>query len=118
MIEQLKAGLIGLVIGGILAFAGGWWVRGYEVKALKAEIKVEKEANETNQATIKAKTEEIRKAAKSCNARIENKDRTLKRLKMIEGLNTGGKNEDGNATVNGDPVLDELNRMRKTTRQN
>ena len=116
MIEQLKAGLIGLVIGGILAFAGGWWVRGYEVKAVKVELQAARDANSASQATITAQKEEIEKAAASCKARIESKDKTLSRLKAIDNLQAGGTDEEGNISGS-DPILDELNRMRKAARK-
>lgn len=111
MIDMAKGIGIGLIIGLLLGFGGGWWVRGHEVKSLKTELKVEKDANQVNQATIAAQKDEIRKAVKSCNARVESKDKTLKRLKLIDSLNSGGKNEKDNSDNSADPLLDELNRM-------
>jgi|GEM_PF-4580567 len=115
-LDYLKGGVIGLLVGMILAGAGVWWARGQQVKAVKVELQAAKDANTTNLTTIAELKKEAENLNKSCTARIETKDQTIKRLKYIDGLTpTGVINETDNAVAggSGDAILDELNGMWK-----
>jgi hypothetical protein len=119
----------------VAALAGGtaWMIQGARVDSAKAErshaladLKVSRnneevcqDANKINQDTIGGLKEEIKTALQGCDSRLALKDKTLKNLKRISGLEAaaarGGNNElDKNGSGNfssGDPLLDELNRM-------
>lgn len=111
--DYIKAGVVGLLAGMLLAGAGVWWAKDQQVKAVKVEMQTVKDANEANQKTIENQKEDIRKANEACTARISNKDMTIKRLQEIDSLVPGVINEtsDTHAGGSGDPILNELNGM-------
>ena len=114
-LDYLKGGVIGLLVGMLLAGAGVWWAKDQQVKAVKVELQTAKDANASLEKAKESLREEVKKMDKSCTARINSKDTTIKRLKEIDGLKpTGGTtNETNNAVTgdSGDPILDELNGM-------
>ncbi len=113
LIDYLRGGVVGLLVGMMLAGAGVWWARGQQVKAVKVELQTAKDANAKLEKAKELLKEEVAKMDQSCTARVNIKDRTIKRLKYIEGLTGVTKNETNNAVTgdSGDPILDELDRM-------
>lgn len=108
----LKGGVVGLLVGMMLAGAGVWWAKDQQVKAVRVELQAARDANEANQQTIASQKEEIHKANESCTARISNKDKTITRLQEIDGLVPGGASDEKKGVVgSGDPILAELNGM-------
>ena len=114
-LDYLKGGIIGLLVGMILAGVGVWWAKDQQVKAVKVELQAAKDANQTNQETIKNLKDETENLNKSCTARIQTKDKTIRKLKEIDSLKPGEVNDaTGNNSVggnSGDSILDALNGM-------
>jgi hypothetical protein len=112
-LDYLKGGIIGLIVGMILAGAGVWWAKDQQVKAVQVELQAAKDANQTNLTTIAELKKEAENLNKSCTERIQTKDNTIKRLKYIDSLKpTGVTTHETNNTVaggSGDAILDELN---------
>ncbi len=117
MFDYIKGGVIGLLVGMLLAGAGVWWAKDQQVKAVKVELQAAKDANEANLTTIAELKKEAENLNKSCTARIQTKDNTIKRLKYIDSLKPTGvtTHETNNAVTGGsggtDPIFDELNGM-------
>jgi len=115
-LDYLKGGVIGLLVGMILAGGGVWWAKDQQVKAVKVELQAAKDANQSNLTTIAELKKEAENLNKSCTARVNIKDQTIKRLKAIDSLKgTVSKDEevDNKSAVggSGDDILDELNGM-------
>lgn len=115
-LDYLKGGIIGLLVGMILAGVGVWWAKDQQVKAVKVELQAAKDANTTNLTTIDELKKEAENLNKSCADRIQTKDQTIKRLKYIDSLKpTGVTNEANNAVAGNsggtDLILHELNGM-------
>ena len=112
MFDYIKGGIIGLLVGMILAGAGVWWARGQQVKAVKVDLQAAVDANATNLTTIAELKKQAEDLNKSCSARIQTKDKTIKRLTYIDSLKPTGvtTHETNNAVAgnSGDPILDEL----------
>lgn len=114
ILDYLKGGIIGLLIGMIFAGAGVWWAKDQQVKAVKVELQAAKDANQASLTTIGELNKEIEKFNKSCAARIDNKDRTINRLREIDSLKPGKVNNNETNSVagnSGDDILDALNGM-------
>jgi hypothetical protein len=116
MSDYIKGGVIGLLVGMILAGVGVWWAKDQQVKAVRVELQAAKDANATNVTTIAELKKEAENLNKSCTARVNIKDQTIKRLKQIDSLKGTVKHEEiGNKNIvaggSGDDILDELNGM-------
>lgn len=116
IMDYLKGGVIGLLVGMILAVVGVRWAKDQQVKAVKVELQAAKDANESNLTTIAELKKEAENLNKSCTARVNIKDQTIKRLKQIDSLKGTVKHEEiGNKNIvaggSGDDILDELNGM-------
>jgi len=115
MFDYIKGGVVGLLVGMILAGVGVWWAKDQQVKAVKVELQAAVDANVKLEKAKELLQEEVKKVDESCTARIGIQDRTIKRLKQIDGLKPSEvvKDEKGNAVAgnSGDPILDELNGM-------
>lgn len=111
--DYIKAGVLGLLAGMLLAGAGVWWAKDQQVKAVRVELQAATDANTANQETIESLKKETEAINKSCAARIDSKDKTINRLQYIDSLTPGVINEtsETHAGGSGDPILDELNRM-------
>jgi len=103
--------LIGVVIFG----GAAWKIQGQRLDVCKTQQKVCVSANAENTLTIAAQKAEIEKLNKSCSARIESKNQTIRKLKQIDELNGGKTDEKGNPGTDsgGDDILCELNGMFK-----
>ena len=109
--DYIKAGVVGLLAGMLLAGAGVWWAKNQEVKAVRVELQAATDANTANQETIESLKKETEAINKSCAARIDSKDKTINRLQYIDSLTSEGVKNEANIVLTGDPILDELNRM-------
>jgi len=94
-----------------------WHIQGVKIDRLKAEglrLKAELQqcvsANESAQKTISSLQSEIKKANKLCKARLDIKEKVIKRIQEIDALNPEQEGEN-NEKNTGDPILLELNRM-------
>jgi len=93
-----------------------WQIQGIKINRLKAEglrLKAELKqcvsANESAQKTISSLQSEIKKANKLCKARLDIKEKVIKRIQEIDTLKEQeGENNEKNT---GDPILFKLNRM-------
>lgn len=113
-LDYLKGGIIGLLVGMILAGAGVWWAKDQQVKAVKVELQTAKDANASLEKAKELLKDEVKRMSESCTARINNKERTINRLREIDNLKPGKVNKDETNNVtgsSGDGILDELNRM-------
>lgn len=124
MFTQAKLYAFGAVLLIILGLGAAVWVQGVridglraEVKALQADVESAKDANETNDATIKDLKAERDKAGKSCAKQLANMQTLINNLNKID-TTTGGANGTqafGNAVAaggawnSGDALLDLLN---------
>jgi len=120
--------IIGLIIKnwqyilfGAAFFAAGvylaWHIQGIKIDRLKAEglrLKAELKqcvsANESAQKTISSLQSEIKKANKLCKARLDIKEKVIKRIQEIDTLNPEQEGEN-NEKNTGDRILFKLNRM-------
>jgi uncharacterized protein HemX len=118
-LDYLKGGVVGLIVGMLLAGAGVWWAKDQQVKAVKVELQAAKDANGSLEKAKESLEEEVKKMDKSCTARINSKDTTIKRLKEIEelkpGVLTNEADNDTGSGNSGDPILDALNGVRRRT---
>jgi tRNA A37 N6-isopentenylltransferase MiaA len=116
-LDYLKGGVIGLLVGMLLAGAGVWWAKDQQVKAVKVELQTAKDANASLEKAKESLREEVKKMDKSCTARINSTDTTIKRLKEIEelkpGVLTNEADNDTGSDNSGDPILDALNGVRR-----
>jgi len=116
-LDYLKGGVIGLLVGMLLAGAGVWWAKDQQVKAVKVELQAAKDANGSLEKAKESLEEEVKKMDKSCAARINSKDTTIRRLKEIEelkpGVLTNEADNDTGSDNSGDPILDALNGVRR-----
>lgn len=95
---------IGLIA---IGFGIAWSWQGARLDAVKTEMKVCKDANAENTATIDALKAEIAKGNKACDARLKSKDKALKRIQEIDKMR--GKDEKN--PDSGNPLRDALNGM-------
>lgn len=109
--DYIKAGVVGLLAGMLLAGAGVWWAKDQQVKAIRVELQAATDANTANQETIESLKKETEAINKSCAARIDSKDKTINRLQYIDSLTSEEVKNEANIVLTGDPILDELNRM-------
>ena len=103
------------ILGGILIGGSAWKIQGIRLDSCKKNEAVCLTANAENQATITAQKTEIAKLDQSCSARINGKDKTIKKLKEINSLK-GGTTDDKATTGaggSGDDILDALGGMFK-----
>lgn len=102
---------------GLLAvgFGSAWKIQGLRLDVCKKNEAVYLTANAENTLTIAAQKAEIEKLNKSCSARIESKDQTIRKLKQIDELVPGGATDDDKKmdADSSDPILGELGRMFK-----
>lgn len=108
--------IIPFIVGGILGGYGVGLVKNGTIDRQATEIKEQKEIVANQKKTIKTLNEWREKEAKSCEARINSKDTTIKRLKYIDSLkpSTGVMKDEKNNVATGssdDAILDELNGM-------
>jgi hypothetical protein len=115
---QYKFYIASFIIGGMLFGGGAWKIQGMRLDSCKKNEAVCLTANAENAKTITAQKAEIKKATESCSARINSKDKAIRKLKEIDNLKPG---EVSNATDNntvgsnsGDSILDALAGMFKS----
>lgn len=114
ILDYLKGGIIGLLIGMIFAGASVWWAKDQQVKAVKVELQTAKDANASLETAKELLKDEVKRMNESCTARINNKDRTINRLREIDSLKPGKVNNNETNSIagnRGDPILDALNDM-------
>jgi len=94
-----------------------WHIQGIKIDRLKAEglrLKAELKqcvsANESNQKTISSLQSENKKTNKLCKARLDIKEKVIKKIQEIDALNPEQEGEN-NEKNTGDPILFKLNRM-------
>lgn len=112
-VDYIKAGIVGLLAGMLLAGAGAWWAKDQQVKAVRVELQTVIDANTANQETIESLKKETEAINESCAARIDSKDKTISRLQYIDSLTSEGVKNEANIVLTGDPILNELNGMWK-----